>query len=706
MTMQGGSPHSFGSHVPAPGTRLAAHPWSARELSRLADALGAASFGLTLPGLDRGAEVVLGWGDKPSARRTRAFAARRGLVHLTVEDGFLRSVGLGKRRVPSLSRLIDDLGPHYDARRASRLERLILETELDATMRDRAAAFRSFVVCHGLDKYNLPIARATSPLPRKTGRRILLVDQTAGDLAIAGAFAGPDTFAAMVAAARADVGDGELWIRPHPDVTAGLARSAVGAAGDGIATAPAELTLENLVDAVDAVYTVSSQFGFDALLRGVPVATFGVPFFAGWGPTDDRARGEAAEAALARRGGGRDLDALVHAALLAYPVYLDPLAGRLLSPETAVERLRIWRDQARRFGAATTCVGFSAWKRPHVATYLKAVGEVPRFGGEASAIERARPGTSVAVWGLKAGEDAEAAVRARGGGFLRVEDGFVRSVGLGSDFTFPLSLCFDGRAIYYDARRTSDLEAALATGPVGPGERARAADLRRRLVTLNVTKYNLAGPSPDGLERMADGRRTVFVPGQVPDDHSIRIGRVLPVGNLDLVRRVRAENPDAFVIFKEHPELVTGNRPGLTDPSAFEGVADLVLYDGDTAHWMTACDAVHVMTSLAGFEALLRGKPVTCWGAPFYSGWGLTDDRVDTGRRGVRLELDDLVWHVLFAYALYRLPDSHLPATPEEVLDEIERLRNTDRGASTGPMRSLKRSLDYVAGQIRGWAGL
>ena len=32
------------------------------------------------------------------------------------------------------------------------------------------------------------------------------------------------------------------------------------------------------------------------------------------------------------------------------------------------------------------------------------------------------------------------------------------------------------------------------------------------------------------------------------------------------------------------------------------------------------------MTSLLGFEALIRGIPVTVHGRPFYAGWGLTED--------------------------------------------------------------------------------
>jgi capsular polysaccharide export protein len=31
---------------------------------------------------------------------------------------------------------------------------------------------------------------------------------------------------------------------------------------------------------------------------------------------------------------------------------------------------------------------------------------------------------------------------------------------------------------------------------------------------------------------------------------------------------------------------------------------------------------VWTMTSLLGFEALIRGKSVTCLGLPFYCGWG------------------------------------------------------------------------------------
>ena len=52
---------------------------------------------------------------------------------------------------------------------------------------------------------------------------------------------------------------------------------------------------------------------------------------------------------------------------------------------------------------------------------------------------------------------------------------------------------------------------------------------------------------------------------------------------------------------------------------------------GVTNHEVAATrpvDAVYVVTSTMGFEALLVGKPVTTFGVPWYAGWGVTDDRV------------------------------------------------------------------------------
>jgi len=67
--------------------------------------------------------------------------------------------------------------------------------------------------------------------------------------------------------------------------------------------------------------TLTSLSGFDALLRGKAVTTYGLPFYAGWGLTTDMAF--AATSCFARRTRQLSLDELVAATLLRYPVYWD-----------------------------------------------------------------------------------------------------------------------------------------------------------------------------------------------------------------------------------------------------------------------------------------------------------------------------------------------------------------------------------------------
>ncbi len=78
---------------------------------------------------------------------------------------------------------------------------------------------------------------------------------------------------------------------------------------------------------------MTSLLGFEALLRGTPVTTLGAPFYAGWGLTRDLGK------TPARRQARPTLPGLVHAALIGYPRYLDPVTGRPCPVEVAVDRL-------------------------------------------------------------------------------------------------------------------------------------------------------------------------------------------------------------------------------------------------------------------------------------------------------------------------------------------------------------------------------
>ncbi|MGB8408937.1 MAG: hypothetical protein WCE58_03395, partial [Gallionella sp.] len=251
---------------------------------------------------------------------------------------------------------------------------------------------------------------------------------------------------------------------------------------------------------------------------------------------------------------------------------------------------------------------------------------------------------------------------------LRVEDGFLRSVGLGADLVKPLSWVVDGLGLYYDATRSSDLEMLFSTSTFDEELLSRAAKLRSRIAAAGLTKYNVGQST---WLRPHHARRVILVPGQVESDASIAYGAATISTNMELLLAVRNSNPEAHLVYKRHPDVEARLRAaGRGEEEAYRWCNEVVT-DVPMGDLLREADEVHVLTSLAGFEALLRGKRVTCYGQPFYSGWGLTHDLVPNARRSRRLTLDELVAVALIKYPLYLSRNGKKLITPEQALDEL-----------------------------------
>jgi capsular polysaccharide export protein len=309
--------------------------------------------------------------------------------------------------------------------------------------------------------------------------------------------------------------------------------------------------------------------------------------------------------------------------------------------------------------------GIARWKRKRLAAML-CIKNGPVFANTArQAVSAAKArGGAIACWASRAPAGLEAEAAAAGVPLWWIEDGFIRSAGLGAALVPSCSITLDSRRPHYDAAGPSDLEVMLETRDFTPEEIARAEHLLVRLRETSVTKYNLAGPLPD----LPQGRRIVLVLGQVEDDRSVLLGG-LGLSMADLLARARAEEPDAFLVYKPHPDVVAGLRSGaLTAPEA-----DLVLPHADLPRLLDRVDAVHTLTSLAGFEALVRGRDVVVHGAPFYAGWGLTRDHAAPTRRTRRRTSAELVAAALIAYPFYADPITGAPCTPEHLIEALAR---------------------------------
>ena len=588
---------------------------------------------------------ILAWGRKPSAARAEALAHKNGLPLFRIEDGFLRSVGLGHED-PPLSLVYDDLGIYYDARTASRLEYLIA-APLDESRERRAVELASAWRSGRVSKYN-SAREVSSSLDQPF---VLVADQTFGDASIACGLADAKSFHRMLEAALDENPTLPVVLKVHPDVLAGKKRGYFSDLTPGqrvrVTLLASEAHSPSLLEHAHSVYTVTSQIGFEGLLWGKPVRTFGMPFYAGWGLTGD----EVAAPARRRKVG---LANLVHGALIAYPRYLDPETRLRCEPERLLEWMALQRRMRSRFPEELCAMDFSGWKKPIVRDFFQ--------GSKVTFSDSATPAPSPQlVWGMKdaAGSNVQT---------IRIEDGFLRSVGLGADLIRPLSWVIDGRGIYYDATRPSDLEHLLQNGDFDSAMLERAAALRARIGAAGLTKYNVGSGR---WCRPAHAARVILVPGQVESDASLAYGAPGLRRNIDLLQRVRAANPDAYVVYKPHPDVVAGLRmTGEGEESAARWCNEIIV-DIPMGDMLNLVDEVHVLTSLAGFEALLRGKKVVTYGQPFYAGWGLTTDQCPPDRRTRLRSLDELVAACLIAYPTYVSNRTGRYTTPENALDEL-----------------------------------
>ncbi len=317
------------------------------------------------------------------------------------------------------------------------------------------------------------------------------------------------------------------------------------------------------------------------------------------------------------------------------------------------------------------CFGFYPWKQGYTRRYLASQASRIVFTGSRLRMRGARGKSALLVWGMRDNPTVLRHALRRGMPIWRMEDGFLRSVGLGSDRTTPASLVLDKQGIYYDPTQPSDLETILEQSDFSAEERARAAALREAIVRLGVSKYNVGDRSVT-LPQAPVGKRVVLVPGQVEDDASIRLGTKDVRTNADLLRITREKRPDAFVVFKPHPDVISGNRMGAVSDALARRYADAVVVDAPLPACLAIADEVHTMTSLVGFEALLRGLAVSAYGMPFYAGWGLTEDRSSHPRRTRKLTLDELVAGTLIRYPLYMHPHTMQASTPESIVSYLQ----------------------------------
>ena len=654
-------------------------------------------------------DLVIGWGRKSQALKAFHYAEKHSLPFATLEDGFIHSMSQGRLGASSWSLVVDKLGIFYDASTSSSLEKSISNNKLSPEQRSRASLAINTITQHGITKYNN--AKLVIPADvQKLRNTVLVVDQVWGDMSIPYSLANKQSFDLMLEAALTENPDSDILVKTHPDVTNGRRR--------GCISLPKELpqrvhiTSENLnpiflLKHIKKVYVVSSQLGFEALLMDKPVVCFGVPFYAAWGLTDDRLISTSAEV-FKRRKKKVDLQTIFYATYIEYSNYFHPDTQRPCELEDILNytklQYKVWKEHAGKI----FCIGFSPWKKRFITSYLKTPDNDVFFA--ASHEEAKAQGfdrySKACLWSSRYESEAERLHADFQTPIWRVEDGFIRSISLGSNYSPPASLVIDKQGLYFNPEYPSDLEEILQTADFTSEQLNQAQALKRQLIKQAISKYNVGSRGLENLFQKSGEKRKLLIPGQVSDDASILKGCQDINSNAELIKTVRENHPDAFLIYKPHPDVLSGNRKGQVDESILATYCDQVVIDVSITDCLEQVDEIHTMTSLVGFEGLMRGLKVYCYGIPFYSNWGLTTDRHRCDRRTRQLTINQLIAGTLLEYPLYMNWDSNSFTTAPHVANTIHDhlLQSSDKTYSCLPppyLKKLRRKLNLLATMLR-----
>lgn len=427
-----------------------------------------------------------------------------------------------------------------------------------------------------------------------------------------------------------------------------LDTSGLGTLNASAPTVSGSLDLWHVSDAASAVWTdASHELALVGSLSGRPVRIFG-------------------DGSFGRLADGWPLARIVQHALSAWS-YACPFSGDAIGPASAIDLLSEWRRLIDRNRRISCLFGIAAWKRPTVDTMLWDGISVPRHMSSAPATST--PEAFSAVWKSRTSQAALDRIAQVGAPVAEIEDGMIRGRGLGANCVPPLSIVVDFAGIYFDPQQSSDLEQILETVDMDGELVGRATQLRRAVIEAGISKYD--GGSREQLEIGSD--RRVLVLGQVEDDRSILSGAPGQT-NLGLLIKARELEPDAWLIYRPHPDVEAGHRKGYVPDARILEFANKIDRGGSITSLIESVDCVHCITSLGGFEALLRGKQVTTHGTPFYAGWGLTTDLGPVPPRRTRKRtLDELVAATLILYPTYFDPVTRLPCPPEILVDRIAR---------------------------------
>jgi len=587
----------------------------------------------------------IGWGYKKSGLR----AKKSNTAFTLLEDGFVRSLFPGYNYGTPYSLVMDSSGIYYDASGQSDLiyflnsQKVRGEHWLKEIKPLEVSTALKRIRNVGISKYNCHLV---TDITFQDG--VLVVDQTAGDAAISYSGMDSNDFNRMLQDALDEYPESPIYVKTHPDHHYRQKHSCFSSnllEHDRITILPNDISAADTFKFCHTVYVGSSLIGMEALIHNLKVITYSWTFYSGWGLTTDRCKSSKPE-----RSREITIEELFEASYLRYTHYFDPDTQQPCDVHRIIDHIEHQHSKWKNNQQHWALFNLSPWQKTLITHFIGPKYHSIQNVKEPVIKQQFNLSTNLITWGTKKIPDNLKELP-----LTVIEDGFIRSRGLGAEFNFPLSWVFDDIGIYFDARSPSKLENILNGHKFSDKEISETKELIAFLRKNKITKYNI-GICEAQLPIDSTGKRVILIPGQVDSDASIKYGSPKLSNNRELLAEVRRQHPNAYICYKPHPDLLKGARKDAPLWEGIENDVDHLITEGDIISWILAVDEVHTLTSTVGFEALLHQKPVYTYGLPFYAGWGLTHDWLTCERRTVKRTLNELACAALILYPTYLNP--------------------------------------------------
>ena len=252
----------------------------------------------------------------------------RGFQVYRIEDGFIRSIGKGADHHHPWSLCFDKTGMYFDGSKSSDFENLcnmFHEHDHPKAMKE-ADANQRMILDLSINKYNIRSTVQDINLPQYCKGAVLVLGQIEDDQSIIRNQNAISTNWKLIKRAIKDNPGKKIYFKQHPDCLGCSPRSGFVDihANDRVVEIDHAISITDAIVAVDTVYTISSLGGFEALMHGKKVVTFGCPFYAGWGLTKDYV-------VFKRRKRTLTVRQLFCISYILYPTYFNPYDGTRLS---------------------------------------------------------------------------------------------------------------------------------------------------------------------------------------------------------------------------------------------------------------------------------------------------------------------------------------------------------------------------------------